>query len=78
MRADNSRMLRTAEHKYVIALRPRQQQALYDLRADPHEQRNLAGDAAHAAILRRLHRRLVEVMTADGDPLAAKMPKEPL
>ncbi len=78
MRADNSRMLRTAEHKYVISLRPRQELALYDLRADPHEQRSLAGDAAHAAILRRLHRRLVEVMMADGDPLAAKMPKEPL
>ena len=71
-------MLRTAGHKYVISLRPKTQLALYDLPANPHEQHNLAGEPAHAATLRRLHGRLVEVMAADGDPPAAKMPKEPL
>lgn len=40
---------------------------LYDLDADPHELHNLVGDAAHAAQLTRMRRRLLEVLTAEGD-----------
>jgi uncharacterized sulfatase len=78
-RADRMRMLRTGRWKYAFGLHPRQPMvALYDLEADPHEDRNLAADPAHAADVRRMHARLLEVMAADGDPLAAKLPKDPL
>ena len=39
---------------------PRAPEALYDLEADPHETRNLAGDPAHAETLARLRQRLAE------------------
>ena len=76
-RAMHSRMLRTAEHKYVYGAKGRIL-ALYDLRADPHEDRNLAREADHAATVRRMHRRLIDVMTADGDPMAKTLPANPL
>jgi len=66
-RANNLRMLRTEEHKYVV--RPdRRIVALYDLKNDPNEDRNLAADPAHAATLKAMHQRLLDVMTADRDP----------
>lgn len=40
---------------------------LYDVRADPHETRNLAGDPKHQATLVRMRNRLREVMKANGD-----------
>ena len=76
-RANRARMLRTDRWKYVYAVGGGML-ALYDLKSDPDEDRNLARDKAHAATLRRMHARLLEVMTADGDPLAAKLPKDPL
>jgi len=76
-RADHARMLRTAQWKYVFGLGGRIF-ALYDLANDPHEDRNLAREKAYAATVRRMHRRLLEVMRADGDPLAAKLPGDPL
>ncbi len=39
---------------------------LYDLEADPHEIRNLAGDAAHAAELQR-HRAILENWISETD-----------
>ena len=78
-RADHIRMLRTARWKYTYGLHPRNPiVALYDLEADPHEDRNLAADPAHAAAVRKMHARLFDVMKTDGDPLAAKLPKDPL
>ncbi|MFW6162670.1 MAG: hypothetical protein ACODAJ_07850, partial [Planctomycetota bacterium] len=76
-RADRLRMLRTARWKYAVGHR-HPMLALYDLKDDPHENRNLARDPAHAATVRALHARLLEVMKADGDPLAARLPKDPL
>ena len=76
-RAMRLRMLRTARYKYVYGPKPRIV-ALYDLTEDPTEDRNLAGDAAHAKTVRQMHGRLRKVMTADGDPLAAKLPADPL
>lgn len=40
---------------------------LYDLRADPHEQRNLAAHAQHAARLNTMRAELEEWMKAQGD-----------
>lgn len=76
-RANQSRMLRAGQWKYVYGAGGRIL-ALYDLKSDPDEDRNLAGEKAHAEALRRMHRRLLAVMTADGDPLAAKLPSDPV
>ncbi|MGE0757638.1 MAG: hypothetical protein AB7O38_11480, partial [Pirellulaceae bacterium] len=40
---------------------------LYDLRRDPHEQHNLAGDPAHAAVLKQLSDRLADWRQQQGD-----------
>jgi len=80
-RANQSRMLRTDRYKYVYGKRgPKQPPiiALYDLRQDPEENRNLAGFPEHADLVRRMHRRLLEVMAQDGDPLRASFPDDPL
>ena len=76
-RGSDSRMLRTERYKYLFSA-TRRAVALYDLRKDPHEDRNLARDPAHAAATRQMHRRLMEVMTNDGDPFVAQCPKDPL
>jgi arylsulfatase A-like enzyme len=76
-RADQSRMLRTARYKYVFAPQTRKI-ALYDLQQDPDENCNLAPDPRRADVVRQMHRRLLEVMAKDGDPLRAKFPRDPL
>jgi len=76
-RAMGGRMLRTRRYKYAYGVRPRMR-ALYDLENDPNEDHNLADEAAHAVALRHMHRRLLAVMEADGDPLAAELPSDPL
>jgi arylsulfatase A-like enzyme len=48
---------------------------LYDLTADPHEQRNLAGDASHAQALARLRKDLDAWLQTQGD--TAKLSVEP-
>ena len=76
-RAMRLRMLRTRRYKYAYGLKP-QMRALYDLENDPNEDHNLADEAAHADTVRHMHRRLLAVMEADGDPLAAELPSDPL
>jgi arylsulfatase A-like enzyme len=76
-RAHASRMLRTERYKLFYRPKPRAV-ALYDLQEDPHEDRNLAEDPAHAETVRRMHRRLLEVMTADGDPALKAYSADPL
>jgi len=76
-RANRDRMLRTQRYKYSCRLKPRCV-ALYDLENDPHEDRNLASDPAHAGTVRRMHRRLLEVMANDGDPMHAPFDVDPL
>lgn len=76
-RGAQGRMLRTNRYKYVFSAKPGVV-ALYDLQDDPDEDRNLARDPAHAAATRMMHKRLLDVMTADGDPLAQQCPKDPL
>jgi len=76
-RANGPRMLRTERYKYAFGLKPKML-ALYDLQADPHEDRNLATEPAHAATVRLMHARLRDVMAADGDPLLKDLPDNPL
>ena len=76
-RAGAGRMLRTERTKYVYREKPRVV-ALYDLQQDPHEDRNLAAEAGAAATVRRMHRRLLAVMAADGDTLDGRLAKDPL
>ncbi len=75
-RADRQRMIRTDRYKYVFAMKPKML-ALYDLQADPEENQNLARMPQHAGLVRKMHRRLLDVMKADGDPLREKFPDDP-
>ena len=76
-RAGRFFMLRTQRYKYVYGLK-QGALALYDLPGDPHEDRNLAVDKSHARTVRAMHRRLMEIMTADGADIVRKFPKDPL
>ena len=76
-RANGSRMLRTQRYKLFYRPKPRAV-ALYDLQEDPHEDRNLAADAAHAKTVRQMHQRMLEVMAADGDPAREAFSGDPL
>jgi arylsulfatase A-like enzyme len=77
-RASAWRMLRTEQYKYATGLEKAKIRVLYDLRNDPNEDHNLAADPAHADTVRAMHKRLMEVMTADGDPAVSAMPQDPL
>jgi arylsulfatase A-like enzyme len=70
-RANNLRMLRTEQYKYV-ASPDRRIVALYDLQNDPNEDHNLAAEPKHEATLVMMHKRLIAVMARDGDPLCGK------
>jgi arylsulfatase A-like enzyme len=70
-------MVRDGHYKYVFGPKPRVV-ALYDLQADPEENKNLADMPQHADLVRKMHRRLLAVMKADGDPFVAKLPDDPL
>jgi arylsulfatase A-like enzyme len=51
---------------------------LYDLQADPHETRNLVGDAAHVETKTDLLRRLGAFMHETNDPLLKGVPPSPI
>jgi N-sulfoglucosamine sulfohydrolase len=55
-----------AHYDWVFAPRPKYE--LYDLKADPHETKNLADDPAHATIKADLEKRLLAELTRTGDP----------
>lgn len=76
-RANAARMLRTDRYKYSCRPKPRMV-ALYDLENDPHEDHNLATDAAHAKTVRQMHQRLLKVMADDGDPMHDRFANDPL
>jgi arylsulfatase A-like enzyme len=63
------RLVRTRTHKYILWESKRQM--LFDLRADPAEEKDLAGDAAHAGILREMRGRLTRRMRETKDPALA-------
>ena len=58
---------RWKEHfNWVYGKRPREE--LYDLRADPHQSKNVAADPAFATVRATLEKRLLNELTATGDP----------
>ncbi len=65
---DAQRAIQTADWK-LIRTPKFQQVQLFDLKADPYEIRNLAGEPAHAARLTELDRELRESMVRYQDPL---------
>jgi uncharacterized sulfatase len=58
-------LLTPLQRSLVAASRPAEE--LYDLEADPHETRNLAGDPRHAAVLARLRQALQAWQDRYGD-----------
>jgi arylsulfatase A-like enzyme len=76
-RADAARMIRTERYKFTYRPQP-PIVALYDLTADPHEDHNLAQQPEFADIVQKMHQRLLDVMTADGDPMLEKFRRSPV
>jgi arylsulfatase len=65
--ANHWNALTDGHRKYIYHAQEGQQQ-LFDLDRDPHETTDLAGDAAHAAELRRWRQRLVNHFSERGEP----------
>ncbi|MBL8217520.1 MAG: sulfatase-like hydrolase/transferase [Bryobacterales bacterium] len=63
------RVARTTEWKYILW--ESKKQALYQLKADPFEEKDLAEDPAHAADLKRMQARLRARMKETADPASA-------
>lgn len=55
-----------AHYEWVYGKRPKYE--LYDLKADPHETRNVAEDPAYATIKAELEKRLMGELSRTGDP----------
>jgi hypothetical protein len=53
---------------YARAFGKRPREELYDLRKDPQQMDNVAGDLAYAKIRRELEDRLMKELTSTGDP----------
>jgi len=63
-----TRSIRTARHRYTLYPDGHGEQ-LFDLEADPDEQKNLANDPEHAALHRALKDRLLEQMIRQDYPV---------
>jgi arylsulfatase A-like enzyme len=61
------RSVRTPDHRYCF--NPQDVDELYDLREDPNELTNLAGEPDHADIAAALRERVFDWMRREGDPL---------
>ena len=53
---------------YHLAFDKRPREELYDLRIDPHQMKNVAGQKEYADIRETLNLRLMKVLTETGDP----------
>ena len=53
---------------YQRAMGKRPERELYDVRKDPYEMHNLAGDPAYAEVVKRLDAQLMAELEASGDP----------
>src|SRR5262249_26693893 len=53
---------------YAHALGQRPGEELYDLRSDPDQVKNVAGEGAYAATRKQLAERLTQLLTHAGDP----------
>ncbi|GAA5496214.1 ulvan-active sulfatase [Rubritalea halochordaticola] len=67
------RMVRTDDYKLIVYPRAKQE-LLFDLKNDPMEMKNLAGDKKYAEVLKDMHAKLAEQMKAMGDPLDLENP----
>jgi uncharacterized sulfatase len=70
----------TNAHAAAIVKRYRSRPAeeLYDLAADPHEQRNLASEGRHASRLKRMRAEVEEWMRIQGDKRTVfEAPRQP-
>ena len=61
--------IRNAQFKYARFFDEENYEFLYDLKADPDELINLAGDPAHAGTLKQMRERTTEVVAGYGGPL---------
>jgi arylsulfatase A-like enzyme len=66
------RLIRTPGHKLILWQRAGRKDELYDLKADPHEERNLIDDPSLDKIEAELRSRLIEWMTRTGDPMLSR------
>jgi arylsulfatase A-like enzyme len=55
-----------AHFEWVYGKRPREE--LYDLKADPHQTKNVAADSAYATTRAKLERQLLDELKRTGDP----------
>ncbi len=62
-------MMRTDRYKLAYNWKPRQVDELYDMREDPLELTNLAGDEAHAELEGRMRGRILQWMEQTDHPL---------
>jgi N-sulfoglucosamine sulfohydrolase len=53
---------------YDIAFAKRPREELFDLKSDPHQVKNVAGDPAYAEEKNNLNKRLMDELTRTGDP----------
>jgi len=53
---------------YDLAYGKRPREELFDLKKDPHQVKNIAGDPAYAAVLAELERQLMAELERTGDP----------
>jgi len=70
----DGRMVRTDRYKYVVYHEQRNNEQLFDLRADPGEMVDLSGDAAHADVLDDHRERLLEWCLETDDGFGARYP----
>jgi arylsulfatase A-like enzyme len=61
-------MLHSEAPQNVASFATRPEEELFDLKADPHQLNNLAGDPAHADTRKALAEQLIRELRASGDP----------
>jgi choline-sulfatase len=66
-----ARTVRTSDYRYTLYAAGGGEM-LFDLRADPDEQRNLAGDPAYASVRHELRGRLLERIIGQDEPLPTR------
>lgn len=57
---------------FMVGRRPREE--LYDLKSDPHQIKNLAGDQAYASQMTKLRTRMMDILKSTNDPRVTEDP----
>jgi arylsulfatase A-like enzyme len=71
------RLIRTPAHKLILWQRASQKDELYDLKMDPHEERNLIDDPALDKVEAELRSRLIQWMRRTDDPMLNRSTARP-